>query len=340
MTRATPWLTLAVIASLVLAGCGQPAQPAADAARKTVTLALDWTPNTNHTGIYVAQQEGWYGEEGVELRILPYAEGTTTEQLVSEGKADVGISFAESVVVARAQGLDVVSIAAVIQRNTSALVAREDSGLDRLRALDGKLYAGFGAPFEEPILSTMIRSDGGRGTYRTVTANLGAYEALKAGRADFSWFFMADSGVRAEREGMGLNVFYVSEHGVPNYYTPVIVTSRRTIEADREAVAGFVRATARGYEHAIANPREAADLLVAGAGETAGLDPGFVRASQEWLSPRYKQGQERWGVQELRVWTEFPRFLHRTGKVLDRDGAPVRDEPDYAAYFTNEFLPE
>lgn len=331
-------LSLLLMVSVLLAGCaGQ--QAGAGDARTSLTLALDWTPNTNHTGIYVAQQKGWYEEAGVDLKILPYAEGTTTDVLVSGGKADFGISSEESVVLARAAGQDVVSVAAIMQKNTSALVTLKSSGIDSPKELVGKRYAGFGAPFEEPVISTMIEHDGGRGTFKNVTANLYGYEAVKAGQADFVWIFMGWDGVQARRSGLNLNAFYISEHGVPDYYTPVIISSNEQIKADPDAVRAFVSATARGYEWAIEHPDEAADLLVQGAPKGAAPDPVLARESQRWLSPRYKEGAETWGTQELAKWTEYPRFMYRTGKVTDAAGKPVREEPDYEAYFTNEYLP-
>ncbi len=338
-SRSASFLLLALLVfSTLLGACASPGG-AAEAAPKKVTLALDWVPNTNHTGIYVAQQKGWYKEQGIELQILPYAEGSTTDQLVAGGKADFGISFEESVVQARAAGQDVVSVAAVIQHNTSALVTLKDSGIDSPRKLDGKRYAGFGTAFEEPIISTMIRNDGGKGTYESVTTNVYGLEAVKAKQADFVWIFMGWEGIQAEREGVDLNAFYIKDHGVPDYYTPVIVTSNKKIEQDPEAVRAFMSATARGYEFAIENPDEAAKLLIEGAPEGTFPDPGLVEESQKWLSPKYKEGQEKWGVQELEVWTEYPRFMYGTGKVLDEAGKPITEEPKYAEYFTNEFLP-
>ena len=354
--RTNPILALFLTLALLLAACGAGQAGAGGVGAATqatpttvgaahsgepsrVTLALDYTPNTNHTGIYVAQQKGWYEEAGIELKILPYAEGANTDQLVSTGKADFGISYEESVVLSRAAGQDVLSLAAVIQHNTSALVTLKESGLDTPRKLDGKRYAGFGAPFEEPVISTMIRHDGGQGTFKAITANLYGYDAVKAGKADFVWIFMGWDGVAAERSGIDLNAFYIKDHGVPDYYTPVIVTSNEKAEADPDTVRRFMRATARGYEYAIEHPRESADLLIQGAPQGSFADPEFVRASQEWLSPRYKEGQQKWGTQDPEVWTEYPRFMYETGKVVGADGKPVKQEPEYEAYFTNEFLP-
>ncbi len=97
----------------------------------SMNLALDWTPNTNHTGIYVALAQNWYRAEGIDLHLLPYSASVTPDVLVSTGKADVGVSFTEGIVADAAVGQPVVSIAAIIQHNTSALVTLADSGLTR-----------------------------------------------------------------------------------------------------------------------------------------------------------------------------------------------------------------
>ena len=108
----------------------------------------DSTPNTNHTGIYVALAQNWYRAEGIDLHLLPYSASVTPDVLVSTGKADVGVSFTEGIVADAAVGQPVVSIAAIIQHNTSALVTLADSGLTRPRDLDGKTYGGFGSPYK------------------------------------------------------------------------------------------------------------------------------------------------------------------------------------------------
>src|SRR6266487_6032318 len=104
----------------------------------TMTLALDWTPNTNHTGIYVALDKGWYRDQGINLRLLPYSSNVSPDVLVSSGKADVGISATEGVVADAAVGQPVVSIAAILQHNTSALVTLASSDLTRPRMLEDR----------------------------------------------------------------------------------------------------------------------------------------------------------------------------------------------------------
>ncbi|HEU5230381.1 MAG TPA: ABC transporter substrate-binding protein, partial [Ktedonobacteraceae bacterium] len=139
-----------------------------------MTLALDWTPNTNHTGIYVALAKNWYRDQGIDLKLLPYSASISPDTLVATGKADVGIGFTESVVADAAVGQPVVSIAAIIQHNTSALVTLASSGITRPRDLDGKVYGGFGAPYENAVVGQVIKDDGGKGTFKNVTLNVDA----------------------------------------------------------------------------------------------------------------------------------------------------------------------
>ncbi len=163
-----------------------------------MTFALDWTPNTNHTGIYVAQQKGWYKDAGLDVQILPYSDANTPDTLVANGQADFGVSFAELVVLDKVDKLPVKSVAAILQTNTSALAALKSSGLDSLAKFEGKKYSGFGSPFEVPVITTMLKNAGApTGNFDNITTNLSGYDAVVAKQADFVWIYMgweANSG--------------------------------------------------------------------------------------------------------------------------------------------------
>jgi ABC-type nitrate/sulfonate/bicarbonate transport system substrate-binding protein len=305
-----------------------------------VSVALDWTPNTNHTGVFVAQQQGWYEAEGLDVTILPYAEGNAPEGQVAAGQADFGFSFEEGVTAARAANRPIVSLAAVIQKNTSAFVTLKESGLDRPGKLDGKRYAGFGSPFEEPVIKAVITCDGGpSGNVQNITTNVFGVDVLQAHQADFVWIFQGWEGIAAQRQGLELNAMSPVDYCVPNYYTPVIISSEKMIQQQSDVVRRFMRATSRGYDLAIADPDQAADLLVKAAPPGSFPDPGLVTQSAEWLAPRYKEGAARWGNQDLKIWTDYPHFMVASGHLKDADGAPVNQDPDYGAAFTNAFLP-
>lgn len=324
---------------LLLAACGSSSTAPGQAT--AAKLALDWTPNTNHTGIYVAQQKGWYSDEDVSLSLTPYSSSVSPEQLVATGQADFGISFTEGVTSARAAGLDVVSIAAVIQSNTSALVSLKSSGLDNVGKLAGKRYAGFGAPYEQPLISQVIGCGGAQDTsFRYVTTDQDPIVALKSGQFDFAWIYMGWEGIEAQRQGVDLNTFMVKDNCVPDYYSPVIITSEKTIKNKPDLVRNFLAATEKGYTYAASNPDDAAKLLIAGAPKGTFDDEGLVTASQQYLSPRYAEGSKCWGQQTLEKWTNYPKFMFEHLAILDANGNPITSAPNYAAAFTNEYLPK
>lgn len=312
----------------------------ASAQTHAVRLALDWSPNTNHTGIYVALAKGWYEEAGVALQLLPF--GTISpNQLVANGQADVGISGTESVLSAAAVGEPVVSIAAIMSTNTAALAVREDSGITRPRELDGTTHAAFGARYEHPVIATVIRADGGEGKFRGVQLSVSGFDALLAGRVDFAWVFRGWQGVQAEQEDVAMRFFNFKDYGVPDYYTPVFTASPEGVRDHAEALRAFLKATARGYRYAAQRPLEAAAVFVEQAQNASGtfLDAGLVRDSQAFVSPFYIAEGQAWGWQRAAYWEGgYPEFLLRAGALTDADGEVVRDL-DLAALYTNALLP-
>ena len=329
---------LSLVPLLLLFACGS---DGGSGGRTNVTIALDWVPNTNHAGVFVAQEKGWYADEKLNVTILPYSEGSTPDVQVAAGRADFGFSFEEAVTMARAAGQPLVSVAAVIQKNSSALVTLKDSGLDRPARLNGRRYAGFGAPFEEPVINAIIACDGvASPRFENVTTNTFGFQALQAKQADFVWIFLGWEGVQAKRQNVELNAFPPTSYCIPNYYTPVIVTNEKMTKEKADIVRRFMRATARGYELAIADPAQAADLLIKAAPRGSFPDPELVKESAQFLATRYKEGKARWGEQDLQVWTDYPRFMVQSGRLKDANGRTVTGELDYASFFTNDFLPE
>ena len=341
------WL-LALPGLLFLAACGTNTSSTSNSPGSqhlsSVSIALDWTPNTNHTGIYVAQQKGWYQQQGLNLSILPYSQETAPETLVASGKADFAISFEESVTTARVSGQDLVSIAAIVQHNTSALAVRADSGITRPAQLAGKVYGNFGDPFEPYVISDVIDCDGGNVTPADISANsptlnIDPIAALQTKQVDYVWIYEGWEGVEAQRLGLKLTLFPVSNYCLPDYYTPVIISSGTFIKNHPDLVRKFLAATSQGYQYAIAHPDDAANMLVNAVPPGTFDDTGLVMQSQEFLSKQYALDAPRWGYQTLAKWTNFPHFLFETGKLADANGNIVTTEPDESQFFTNQFLP-
>jgi ABC-type nitrate/sulfonate/bicarbonate transport system substrate-binding protein len=339
-------LTFAVTGAL-LGACGSSASPspvpsgsAASPTVGTVRFALDWNPNTNHSGIYVARAEGGYEDAGVELEILPYA-GTTPEALMTAEQAECGVSFQDAMTFAVAAGAPVVSVMAVLQRTASAIAVLADSDIERPRDLDGRIYAGFGYPNEDPTLKAVIQADGGTGEFTTVTLDAVAYEALYAKRADFTIPFTAWEGVEADLRDIELRYFEFSDYGFPEFYQVVIACDSRWLEREPDLAARFVGATVRGFEVAAERPDDAAEILVAENPGVFDANPELPVASQRYLAEGdyLVDGEGRVGTQTLERWTGYSRFLYEAGLLTGPDGRPLTAELDYAALFTTELLP-
>src|SRR5665213_1198067 len=303
----------------------------------TVSLALDWTPNTNHTGIYVADKIGWYKDAGINLKLLPYSSSVTPDQLVSSGKADVGISSTEGIVADAGAGSPVVSIGAIVAHNTSVLAVRQDSGITSPKQLDAKTYGGFGAVYETPEISSMIKQAGGNGDFKNVTLDVDPVEALKSKRVDFVWVFSGWEVIQAQREGLQLTTFPITKYGVPDYFTPDFITSSQTIKNKQAAIRAFIQATARGYEYARTHPGQSAQILIDSVPAGTFPDPGLVQQSQAYLSAHYQDTGKPWGVQTGASWHNYPQFMLDHQAVIEASGKPV-NKLNFDSLYTNQFL--
>lgn len=296
-----------------------------------VILQLDWTPNTNHTGIYVALDKGWYEEAGIDLRIVTPGADTNVLALVAAGRAHFGISFQEFMTSARVEGVPVVSVAAIVQHNTSGF-ASIGKGIRTAKDFEGKRYGGSGLAIERAILQHMMAADGAdieKLQFVTIPGSMDLLTALER-HIDLAWIYYGWQGIEAELRGIDLDVVMMNQyfHAVPDYYTPILVTSERLIATNPDLVRAFVHATAKGYTFAAAHPEEAAEILLKYVPE---YDPELVRRSQQWLSPHYIADAPYFGWQDFDVWQRFGDWMYENGLIE----APF----DASAAFTNEFLP-
>ncbi|MGH7245929.1 MAG: ABC transporter substrate-binding protein, partial [Candidatus Levyibacteriota bacterium] len=303
----------------------------------TFTVALDWTPNTNHTGLYVALEKGWYKSEGLHVVILPYSSSVSSDVLVASGKADVGVSSTENIVADKALENPVVSIAAIIAHNTSAIITRSDENIKSPKDLDGKTYGGFGAPFESAVVSQIIKHDGGKGDFKNVVLATDAMQALQTKQIDFVWVYEGWEVIQAKREKLDVTVFPITKYGIPDYYTPNLITSPEELQEKKELLTKFMQATEKGYMYAIENPAEAAKILLTNAPKGTFPDAGLVEESQKFLSAKYKDVDKPWGIQSDAFWQNYPHFMLQSKSILDAKGRPVTTL-DFHGLYTNEFL--
>jgi len=296
-----------------------------------VTVILDYVANTNHTGMYVALDQGYYAEEGLNVSIIEPTEGATAT-LVAVGKGDFGISYQEDVTIAltSADPLPIKAIAAVIQHNTSGFATYADKDIKSPKDFEGKTYAGWGGPGEEAVLKAVMTKEGADFSKLNMVISDGSgFEALKD-RVDIKWFYEGWDNVKCK-----INDFPISYTEVRqldprlDYYTPVIIAGNKVLETKPEMVKKFMAATTKGYEYAIKHPAESAEILNKYAPDYS-LE--MLTMSQEYLSAKYAEDADRWGEMKDEVWDNYTEFMVEYG-VID-EAIPASE------CYTNEFLPE
>lgn len=294
-----------------------------------VIVVLDWYPNTNHTGLYVALDKGYFAEEGLSVSIIEPAK-LSAEQMVAMNHAHFGVSFQEFVTFARAEGLPIVSIAAIVQHNTSGFAWLKSSGISSPKDWEGKTYGAWGTEVEEAILKTIAKKfgiDWNKIRMQTV-GQLDFVTGLRQRVFDFQWVFYGWEVIAAKLAGLEVEFLALKDiDEVFDYYTPVLITSERLIQQSPELVRKFLKAVSRGYLYAIKNPEESAKILLKHAPE---LDEKLVLESQRFLSSKYWEDSPRWGWQDERVWRRFYEWM-RENKLVG--------ELQIEKAFTNEFLP-
>ncbi|MFJ9900082.1 ABC transporter substrate-binding protein [Streptomyces sp. NPDC091280] len=340
MHRRTALAALATTALLAVTGCSADSTAAAKDGTTTVTLALDWTPNTNHTGIYVAQAKGWFKAAGIDLKIVPYG-STAPETLIANHKADFGISYQEGITTARAAGQDITSVYAVTQKTDVTIAVRADrSDITSPKDLDGKTYAGFGAPYEQPLLRKVIQNAGGEGDFKQVTLNTSAYQALYAGKADFAMPMPTWEGLEAELNGKPLKNFQLSDYGFPAIYSTLVASSDQFLKKNPRLAREFLAAVDKGYRYAAEHPAQAADLLIA-ANKSVLTNTELVRESEALLAKEYYKGADgSIGTQSAERWQAFADFEYKAGLLVDANGKKLTTAPKASTFFTNAYLPD
>lgn len=337
-TRAAAAAITLTLTATAAAACGDDdddtdADTGASVPTSDVTLVLDWTPNTNHGGIYLAEANGWYDEAGIDLEIIQPGDAGGL-QAVAGGRAEFAITVQESLVPAQVEGVPVVSVAAIVQHNTSSLMALADSGIEGPADLPGHKYAGWGGQLEEALVHRLVECAGGdpAGVEFVQVGNTDYRLGMERGDFDFVWIFDGWDKLRLELAGVEVSTIRFIDHVdcIPDWYTPLIATSRSVIDSQPGLVEAFIAATARGYEAAIADPTAAADALLAAAPE---LDEALVRASADYLAGEFARDAEQWGVQDPAVWERFVGFLDEAGLLTT-----VPD--DLTVLYSNEFLPD
>ena len=328
-------LVLAGLLLASLAACG--GGDGGKAGLTDVTLCLDWTPNTNFTGLYAALAQGWFEEAGLNVSIVqPPEDGASA--ICAAGQAEFAITAQDSIAsaFAREEPLAVTAVAALLQHNTSGIISRAGEGMDRPAGLAGRTYSTWNTPTELAMMERVVTADGGDFSQVALIPNNISDEAgaLRERQTDAIWIFYGWGGISAQQSGLDFDYFYFKDiDPVFDYYTPILIANNSFLESQPDAAKAFLSAAARGYEYAIEHPEEAARMLIDGddTGSLAGSEE-LVMASQAWITDQYKAEAERWGYIDPARWNAFYSWLNDNSLVEN----PIPENTG----FSNDYLPQ
>lgn len=314
-TRRFDSRTARLRAPLALAGAGllglaaaplRKAAAAQDSA--SVTLALDWYPNANHAGIYLAQARNLFAQAGITPRIYTPADPTTVLQTVGAGRDDFGVSYQSEVLLARAQGVPVVSVAAVVQVPLLVMMTLTERAITRPADLRGKSIGASGVASDEALLSTILGADGvALDEVEIVNVGYDLLPAIASGRVDaVTGVYWNHETLIAAREGYDVSLIRFEDWGVPPFYELVLVASEETVAQRPEVVGAFVAAMGAGYEAAAADPAAALAALEAASPD---LDIEIESEAVPLSAPTWLDAGGQFGIQTAERWDAFGEWM-------------------------------
>lgn len=291
-------LLLVLLLAAGLAGCGDGDDPS-DGAPRPVELALDFTPNPVHAPVFAAARTGADRDHGIRLRIREPGEGPNALKLVASGRALLGLLDIHDLAIAREQGVDVVAVAALVQRPLAALLA--DPSVRRPRDLEGRTVGVSGLPSDPAFVRAIVEEDGGEyERVEQVTIGFKAVSALLARRVAAVPAFWNAEGIALEQRGRDIRQFRVEDYGAPPYPEVVVIASRRALRERRDDVRAAVRAIAAGVEAVTEDPDAAVRELAA----AAAADEELVRAQLAAVLPLFRPAM-RLDRRVLERWADF-----------------------------------
>ncbi|MBQ9699062.1 MAG: ABC transporter substrate-binding protein [Lachnospiraceae bacterium] len=329
-------MIIITIMSSICVGCGDKSgkfTPNKDGLVE-ITMCLDWTPNTNHTGFYVADALGYYKEVGIQVKIVQPPEGGAA-QCAASGQAQFAIDAQDTIAAAfdMEKPLEVTAVAAILQHNTSCIIGRTGEGMDKPKGLEGKKYSTWDSPIELAMIEHVMKETGADFGKVTLIPNVITDEpaALSAKQTDAVWVFYGWSGINAVIQGVELDTWYFKDFSEElDYYTPIIIANNDFLRENPKLAKDFMSATKRGYEYAVENPSEAAKMLIEGD-ETGSLKTNeeLVYKSQEWISKQYIADSTQFGLINEARWNKFYTWLYDNG---------LTDKNLYGVGFTNQYI--
>lgn len=307
-----------ILAFLVLLGCSDDKK----SDLKEVDLVLDFVPNTNHTGIFVAIE--YLKKEGIKLNVLSAPEDSTSDLVIS-GKAPFGIYFQESMGAKLSHNAPITAVAAIIEHNTSGILSLKD-----LNDLTLIKYGSWSDPVELSMIKHIFKKQGLNDYTFVPNTDSNSISSLKNDLFNACWVYYAWDGVLAKENLKDIKFTYLKDiDSVFDYYSPIIIANNEYLKNNKQQAKAVIKAIKQGYIYAMQNPEQAADILIKYAPNLKNKR-NFIISSQKYLSTRYAQNPQKWGEIDAKRWNDFYEWLNQN--QITKNPIPLN------VGFSNEYL--
>ncbi len=330
----TPAIALAfalLALALGLAACGEKPESGGTEA-ESFGLTLDFYPNPDHAGIYMAQKLGYFEEAGLDVGIETPSDPAAPIKLVAAGQSDLAISYEPEVALAHEKGLDVVAIGALVNRPLTSMIWLGKSGIKGVAGLEGKTVATAGIPYQDAFLKTILaRAKLSPADVRAVNVGFGLLPALLSGSAQaMLGGFLNVEGVDLRQRGKDPVVTPVDQLGVPTYDELVLVANRERLEDDPEVFRLFIAALERGTDAAVEQPNAATKAVLEANND---LEPKLTEAEVKATLPLLgaRTPGQPYGYMDPDEWKTFTAWM--------RDNGLIDSLPEPAELLSNAYLP-
>jgi putative hydroxymethylpyrimidine transport system substrate-binding protein len=290
-----------------------------------VTLMLDWYPNAVHSFLYVAQEKGYFKDQGLDVNIQMPADTNDPLKLVAAGKIDMALSYQPQIVIARDENIPVRSFAAIVRHPLNVLMAPTDGPVKSPKDLSSGKTIGYpSVPLDEAIVQTMVKTDGGDPSkVKMVDVGWDLIPAMATKKTDaLIGGYLNHEKLLLDKEGHPMTAFSPEKYGVPDYYELVMVAGEKALKQKPEVFKKFMSAAAKGQAYVQSHPEEGLDTLLKHEDKTSPLDKEVETKSLQILLPMMDAKDKPFGYQDPTTWENISKWLYDS-KVIKTNVKPA-----------------
>jgi putative hydroxymethylpyrimidine transport system substrate-binding protein len=313
-------LLVVMALSLALVSCGKTESKNTDNELEEVNLLLDWYPNAVHSFIFAAEEQGYFKEAGLKVNLIVSASTEDGLKLVASDKVDLAISYPKQVILAKGEGIPVVSVGTIVRSPLNQLMARKDSGIVNLKDLEGKKVGYPSFEIDKATVEAMVTEAGGDPSkVEFIDVSYDLMSAIQTKRVDaIIGGYINHEKILLEKEGIELVTFNPVDYKIPNNYELAFVASDDGVKKNKGNIEAFLNAVKKGFEYTKINPDKALALVLKNQNDTYPLEPEVEKRSLEVLLPLMENSEGTFLSQNKENWSNNYKWLDDKGMIKNK----------------------